>query len=129
VGDLSAHSVKFDGMTCSCAKRGQILLRKLDPPASSRQQTLQSTFSCRANLPLRNPSSKFVHPAHAQTRLMEASTELEAAEEKQSATEEAAAAARTEAEERGAQLERVMQAQGRLTDQLADQEAENEVWR
>lgn len=60
---------------------------------------------------------------------MEASTELEAAEEKQSATEEAAAAARTEAEERGAQLERVMQAQGRLTDQLADQEAENEVWR
>ena len=59
--------------------------------------------------------------------MLEVTAEVEAAAEKQTVTEAALEQAGAQSKERAAQLEQLMQAQGRLTEQLSEFEAQNEV--
>jgi chromosome segregation ATPase len=66
-------------------------------------------------------------PAAPQARMMEVSADLEAADERNTETERALAEAKAEADEYHGHLQQLMDAQRRITEQLAEREAENEA--
>jgi hypothetical protein len=64
---------------------------------------------------------------HPQARMLEVSADMEAADDRNQETERALEEARAEADEYHGHIQQLMDAQRRITEQLAEREAENEA--